>query len=223
LRRAEIGIHHLIAVRICAATRGKVHGGKITAASRIACNLSEKNATTADWCLLLFVTVRFSAGRLEYFFTLILIHFWELKKMIAAKAINPTDKHVGERVRMYRIKAAMSQYALGKQIGITFQQIQKYEKGTNRIGASRLQQISEILNIPVASLFEDLPGPKHNGSADNLINEFVEFLGTSLGQRLVQGFTKIPDRNVRSNLTRLIESISEKSPPVPKPTSKKKR
>jgi len=142
--------------------------------------------------------------------------------MIAAKPINPTDKHVGGRVRMYRTRAAMTQEALGKQLGITFQQIQKYEKGTNRIGASRLHQISEILNIPVAALFEDLPGAKRN-VADNLMNEFVEFLGTTLGQRLVQGFMKIPDRNVRSHLTRLIESISVKTPPVPKKGARKKK
>ncbi|MEA2345618.1 MAG: hypothetical protein QOF63_3787 [Thermoanaerobaculia bacterium] len=142
--------------------------------------------------------------------------------MIAARPINPTDKHVGERVRMYRTKAAMTQEALGKQLGITFQQIQKYEKGTNRIGASRLQQISEILSVPVAALFEDLPGAKRN-VADNLMNEFVEFLGTTLGQRLVQGFIKIPDRNVRSHLTRLIESISGKTPPVPEKRAKKKK
>lgn len=134
--------------------------------------------------------------------------------MRAAKAINPTDKHVGERLRMYRIKAAMTQEVLGKHIGVTFQQIQKYEKGTNRIGASRLQQISQILDIPVSSLFEDLPGPRPNSVADNSMNEFVELLGTGLGQRLVHGFMKIPDRNVRKHLTRLIESISEKTPPV---------
>lgn len=141
--------------------------------------------------------------------------------MIAAKTPNPTDVHVGARVRMYRIEAAMSQETFGKQLGITFQQVQKYEKGTNRIGASRLQQISEILDIPVAALFEDLPGPKRH-VADNLMNEFVEFLGTSLGQRLVHGFMKIPDRNVRTNVTLLIESIGEKTPLVPRPTRKKR-
>jgi transcriptional regulator with XRE-family HTH domain len=141
--------------------------------------------------------------------------------MIDSKIPDATDLHVGARVRMYRIMAAMSQEALGKQLGITFQQIQKYEKGTNRIGSSRLQQISETLNIPVASLFEDLPEPKRNVS-DNLMNEFVEFVGTSLGLRLVQGCMKIRDKNVRTHLTRLIESISEDMPPVPKRTTKKK-
>jgi transcriptional regulator with XRE-family HTH domain len=141
--------------------------------------------------------------------------------MIAERVLNPIDKHVGERVRMYRVKARMSQEALGTQLGITFQQIQKYEKGTNRVGSSRLQQISEILDVPVASLFEDLPGPKRTDS-DNLMNQFVEFVGTSLGLRLIQGCMKIHDKNLRTHLTRLIESIAENMPPVPKRTTKKK-
>lgn len=141
--------------------------------------------------------------------------------MAAAKTPNPIDVHVGERVRMYRIKANLSQDFLGKQLGITFQQIQKYEKGSNRIGASRLQQISEILGVPVASLFENLPGQKAH-AADNLMNEFVEFLGTSLGQRLAQSFMRIPDKNIRNHLARLIESIAENISPPPKRRAKKK-
>jgi transcriptional regulator with XRE-family HTH domain len=109
--------------------------------------------------------------------------------MADSKAPNPTDLHVGERVRMYRVKAGISQTALGEHIGITFQQIQKYERGANRIGASRLQQICEMLDIPVALLFDDLPGSKRSGT-DNLMNEFIEFLGTTLGQRLVQGLSR---------------------------------
>jgi transcriptional regulator with XRE-family HTH domain len=66
------------------------------------------------------------------------------------KAPNPTDKHVGRRVRMRRKMVAMSQEKLADALGLTFQQVQKYENGTNRIGASRLQQISHILQVPVA-------------------------------------------------------------------------
>src|SRR5262245_5124638 len=66
------------------------------------------------------------------------------------KAANPIDHHVGSRVRMRRLMLAMSQEKLGAALGLTFQQVQKYEKGTNRIGASRLQQISHILQVPVA-------------------------------------------------------------------------
>ena len=77
--------------------------------------------------------------------------------MMAKKAPNPIDKHVGSRVRMRRMMLGMSQEKLGDALGLTFQQVQKYEKGTNRIGASRLQQISHILQVPVAFFFEGAP------------------------------------------------------------------
>ena len=71
------------------------------------------------------------------------------------KATNAVDKHVGSRVRMRRQMLAMSQEKLGNALGLTFQQVQKYEKGMNRIGASRLQQIGEILQVPASFFFED--------------------------------------------------------------------
>ena len=77
--------------------------------------------------------------------------------MLAKKAPNPTDKHVGSRVRMRRMMLGMSQEKLGDALGLTFQQVQKYEKGTNRIGASRLQQISHTLQVSVAFFFEGAP------------------------------------------------------------------
>src|SRR2546421_12090300 len=73
------------------------------------------------------------------------------------KAPNPTDKHVGGRVRMRRMMLGMSQEKLGDGLGLTFQQVQKYEKGTNRIGASRLQHISRILQVPVSFFFDGAP------------------------------------------------------------------
>ena len=83
----------------------------------------------------------------------------DLNKMMAKKSPNPTDKYVGSRVRMRRLMLGMSQEKLGEKLGLTFQQVQKYEKGTNRIGASRLQHISQILKVPVAFFFE---GPSQN-------------------------------------------------------------
>ena len=77
--------------------------------------------------------------------------------MMAKKAPNPIDKHVGSRVRMRRMMLGMSQEKLGDSLGLTFQQVQKYEKGTNRIGASRLQQISQILQVPVSFFFDGAP------------------------------------------------------------------
>src|SRR5204863_9862375 len=85
--------------------------------------------------------------------------------MVPKKAPNPIDKHVGSRVRMRRMMLSMSQEKLGDALGLTFQQVQKYEKGTNRIGASRLQQISLILQVPVAFFFEGVPGPSRFGEA----------------------------------------------------------
>src|SRR5574337_791085 len=77
--------------------------------------------------------------------------------LMTKKAPNPIDKHVGSRVRMRRMMLAISQEKLGDALGLTFQQVQKYEKGTNRIGASRLQQISHVLQVPVAFFFEGAP------------------------------------------------------------------
>ena len=85
---------------------------------------------------------------------------------MAKKVPNPIDKHVGGRVRMRRMMLSMSQEKLGDAIGLTFQQVQKYEKGTNRVGASRIQQISEILQVPVSFLFEG--GPSGTASAGGL-------------------------------------------------------
>src|SRR5205823_5758788 len=86
---------------------------------------------------------------------------------MSTKAPNPVDKYVGSRVRMRRIMLGMSQEKLGEALGLTFQQIQKYEKGTNRVGASRIQQISEILQVPVSFLFEGGPSGTARGDGNS--------------------------------------------------------
>src|SRR5437660_7840991 len=102
---------------------------------------------------------------------------------MAKKAPNPIDKYVGSRVRMRRMMLGMSQEKLGDALGLTFQQVQKYEKGANRIGASRLQQISLTLQVPVAFFFEgapDLSGQHANGEVQSAA--FVsDFLSSSEG------------------------------------------
>ena len=77
---------------------------------------------------------------------------------MAKKAPNPIDKHVGSRVRMRRMMMSMSQEKLGDALSLTFQQVQKYEKGTNRVGASRLQAISNVLGVPISFFFQQEPG-----------------------------------------------------------------
>src|SRR6201997_5585917 len=76
---------------------------------------------------------------------------------MAKKAPNPIDKHVGSRVRMRRMMLGMSQERLGDALGLTFQQVQKYERGVNRVGASRLFDISRVLDVPISFFFEDMP------------------------------------------------------------------
>src|SRR5436853_6692913 len=101
----------------------------------------------------------------------------------AKKAPNPIDKHVGSRVRMRRMMLAMSQEKLGDALGLTFQQVQKYEKGANRIGASRLQQIAHILQVPVSFFFDgapNAPGQPHDGCYEAPSPAYVaDFLATS--------------------------------------------
>src|SRR5678815_3641512 len=107
----------------------------------------------------------------------------------AKKAPNPIDKHVGSRVRMRRMMLAMSQEKLGDALGLTFQQVQKYEKGTNRIGASRLQQISHILQVPVAFFLEGAPtlqGQDGPGPAAPSPAYVSDFLATSEGLALTK-------------------------------------
>ena len=104
------------------------------------------------------------------------------------KAPNPIDKHVGSRVRMRRMMLSMSQEKLGDALGLTFQQVQKYEKGTNRIGASRLQQIAQILQVPVAFFFEgapNVPAARPTGMREAPSPAYVsDFLASSEGLAL---------------------------------------
>jgi transcriptional regulator with XRE-family HTH domain len=130
--------------------------------------------------------------------------------MAATKAPNPIDKYVGSRVRMRRIMLGMSQEKLGEALGLTFQQIQKYEKGTNRVGASRIQQISEILQVPVSFLFEGGPtSTPGNGFGEGTSPTYVsDFLATSEGLALTRAFTRITDSKLRRSIVDLVEQIA---------------
>ena len=123
------------------------------------------------------------------------------------KPPNPVDRHVGSRVRMRRIMLGMSQEKLGEGLGLTFQQIQKYEKGTNRIGASRIQQISEILQVPVSFLFEGSPGISTGFDAAPSPAYVADFLATSEGLALVRAFTRVPNMKLRRAIVDMVELI----------------
>ena len=133
--------------------------------------------------------------------------------MIAKKAPNPTDKHVGSRVRMRRMMLSMSQEKLGDALGLTFQQVQKYEKGTNRIGASRLQQIAHILQVPVEFFFEggpELAGAGRSGGLSEAPSPAYvsDFLATSDGLALTKAFMRIADSKLRRRIVELVEQIA---------------
>jgi transcriptional regulator with XRE-family HTH domain len=126
------------------------------------------------------------------------------------KAPNPIDKHVGSRVRMRRVLIGMSQEKLGEALGLTFQQVQKYEKGTNRIGASRLQQISTILGVPVSFFFEGAPGGEGTkaGLSDSASSAYVvDFLSTTEGLQLNKAFVRIKDPKVRRRVVDLVATL----------------
>ena len=124
------------------------------------------------------------------------------------KVPNPIDRHVGSRVRMRRMLAGISQEKLGDALGLTFQQVQKYEKGTNRIGASRLQQIAKTLQVPVSFFFEELPAAKGNAGGPSP-TELSAVLATSDGLALVQGFARIKSAKVRRRLVDLVERLGD--------------
>ena len=138
---------------------------------------------------------------------------------MSIKAPNPVDKYVGSRVRMRRIMLGMSQEKLGEALGLTFQQVQKYEKGTNRVGASRLQQISEILRVPVSFLFDGGPSSVANGDSfgEGSSPAYVsDFLATSEGLALTRAFTRISDGKLRRSIVELVEQIASRDGPDPR-------
>jgi transcriptional regulator with XRE-family HTH domain len=130
------------------------------------------------------------------------------------KIPNPIDSHVGTRVKMRRILVGFSQEKLGEALGITFQQIQKYEKGTNRIGASRLQQAAQVLGVPVNFFFEGAP------SENGLSNGFAEpsspiymadFASSPEGHQLITAFLKIKEPKLRKKIIDLVIAMTPSS------------
>ncbi|MFI5408303.1 MULTISPECIES: helix-turn-helix transcriptional regulator [Kaistia] len=130
--------------------------------------------------------------------------------MANKKQPNPVDTHVGGRVRLRRMMQGMSQEKLGESLGITFQQIQKYEKGTNRIGASRLQHIAQVLEVPVSFFFEDAPGSSTEvGFAESRPAAFVtDFLTSTEGLQLNKAFVRIKDTKVRRRIVELVRAVA---------------
>jgi transcriptional regulator with XRE-family HTH domain len=119
--------------------------------------------------------------------------------------LNPVDSQVGARVRARRLVLGISQEDLGKAVGVSFQQIQKYEKGANRIGASRLQKLSHALQIPISYFFEGMGGGKSDVEGDHII----AFLATSQGLALAKGFMRIKNPQVRRRIVDFVSSVAD--------------
>ena len=127
------------------------------------------------------------------------------------KRPNPVDVHVGARIRLRRNMIGLSQEKLGESLGITFQQIQKYEKGTNRVGASRLQAIASILDVPVAFFFAEVPGRDSalDGMSESDGSRFViDFVNSGEGLQLNRAFARIADAKVRRKVVELVKALA---------------
>ena len=131
---------------------------------------------------------------------------------MAAKMPNPIDRHVGSRVRMRRLMLNMSQETLGARLGVSFQQVQKYEKGKSRISASRLHAMSRILQVGVPFFFED--GPQISGHGGTVTEgptpaNVSDFLASADGVKLVRAFGQIADAKLAHYVVQLVEGIAE--------------
>jgi transcriptional regulator with XRE-family HTH domain len=131
-----------------------------------------------------------------------------------SRRANPMDVHVGGRVRMRRMLLGMSQEKLGEQLGLTFQQVQKYEKGVNRIGASRLFEMAKVLGVAVQFFYDDAPYGASGahpvaGFAERPNDSYVvDFLATREGLELNKAFARITDPKVRKAVCDLVKSLA---------------
>ncbi len=130
---------------------------------------------------------------------------------------NPIDVHVGVRVRLRRMLLGMSQEKLGEKLGLTFQQVQKYEKGVNRVGASRLHELGRVLGVSVGYFFEDAPNKDSTVGVSMLEPGFSEmpaesyaadFLSSREGLELNKAFARISDTKVRRSIVDLVRSLA---------------
>jgi transcriptional regulator with XRE-family HTH domain len=136
----------------------------------------------------------------------------EAKSVDGEKTPNPVDIHVGSRVRLRRLLLGLSQEKLGDELGVTFQQVQKYERGANRIGASRLYRVAEVLEVPIGFFFEGLQSSPVEGFAEGdqtpLVNDFIN---SPEGVALAAAFARIKEPSVRRKLLELARTLAGES------------
>jgi len=122
------------------------------------------------------------------------------------RSVGPPDTELGKRIRLRRVEQGLSQDDLGKALGVTFQQVQKYEKGVNRVGAARIQQIATTLDVPVSFFFDDASAGKRV-TGDQREVESLLFLDSSFSLRLLRAYAAVKDQKVQRQFVSLIESI----------------
>ncbi|MEX0644498.1 MAG: helix-turn-helix transcriptional regulator [Parvularculaceae bacterium] len=130
------------------------------------------------------------------------------------KTPHPVDIHVGGRVRLRRMLLGMSQDKLGEALGLTFQQVQKYEKGVNRIGASRVFEIAKILDVPIQFFYDDFGGrsAQSYGFAESEDGGFMALLHSPEGVQLCRYFAEISDPKVRRRVLDLVKTLANGAP-----------
>lgn len=132
---------------------------------------------------------------------------------------SPIDVHVGSRIRLRRTLLGMSQERLGEALGLTFQQVQKYERGVNRVGASRLFDLARVLDVPISFFFDDMPEPLAREYGGTAVRRAVGFSETQEGfdddtlhrretLELVRAYYRITDPSVRKRVFDLIKSLA---------------
>ena len=126
-------------------------------------------------------------------------------KSLGRRGATAIDRHIGRRLRTRRMILRMSQTELGKVVGVTFQQLQKYEKGTNRLRASTLQKLAAVMKVPITYFFEGAPG--ENVSGNDLEPQWVEFLATADGLALFRAFKRIESKALRRTVVDLVEHM----------------
>ncbi len=142
------------------------------------------------------------------------------KKERGSRRANPVDVHVGSRVRLRRMLLGMSQEKLGDQLGLTFQQVQKYEKGVNRIGASRLFDLAQVLGVPIQFFYDEAPAgsgvqsPAAPGFGESKEETYVvDFLSSRDGLELNKAFVRITNPRVRRSIVDLVRSLAQDDEP----------
>jgi transcriptional regulator with XRE-family HTH domain len=135
-----------------------------------------------------------------------------VSQAVPKKQANPIDAQVGNRVRLRRMLVGMSQEKLGEMLGLTFQQVQKYEKGVNRIGAGRLYQVANILGVPISYFYEDVSEREPDGllpANDHATPPVMELLSSNEGLQLALAFMRIREAKVRKRVLELVKSLSD--------------